>query len=227
MVADVREAQRPRVLDQHAEKPRPRGRSPIARCVFRVDPAVTKRSSSSAVVEDARRPRTARRSVAGDLEQLMEHRLDVELGDQAAPYVDQPPEAKLVKEARTSTALRLYGNRVRAEIADRRGTTENRWWTPPMAAPWPPHTVRACPPFAPPPRHGSPPPPSPAPCTAASSAALPSPASRPSPPRWRRTWSTRWSCSPRLRPRGRRQRPRRHPRRAVRRRRRHRGRDRP
>ena len=38
--------------------------------------------------------------LAGDVEQLLEHGLDIELGDEAAARIDQAPEAELVKSGR-------------------------------------------------------------------------------------------------------------------------------
>jgi hypothetical protein len=98
MVADVPEAQRPRVLDQHAEDAAPAREVPDGTMRVRIDARGDEALELlPAVVQDAhgRVPRSGH--VAGDVEQLMEHRLDVELGDQAAPCVDQAPEAELVK----------------------------------------------------------------------------------------------------------------------------------
>ena len=81
--------------------PRPRGRSPIARCVSGSMPAVTKRSSSCRLLVEHADGRVARAGdLAGDVEELLEHRLDVELGDQRPPRIDQAPEAELIEDGR-------------------------------------------------------------------------------------------------------------------------------
>ena len=78
--------------------PRPRGRSPIARCVSASIPRVMKRSSSR-----RSRSRMPERGVAraGDLarrlEHLVEHGLGVELRQQAAADVDQAAQPLLVE----------------------------------------------------------------------------------------------------------------------------------
>ena len=62
-------------------------------------PAVTKRSSDSPVrVEDADGGVARPGHLARDVEQLLQDRLELELGDQDPARVDQAPEAEFVEE---------------------------------------------------------------------------------------------------------------------------------
>ena len=79
--------------------PRPRGRSPIARCVSVVDAGGQEALELlAALVEHADRRVARAGELARDLEQPLEHRLGVELGDQRAADVHQPPQAVFIHE---------------------------------------------------------------------------------------------------------------------------------
>ena len=98
MVADVVEAQRARVVDQHAEDAAPARQVADGAMGLLVDPAREEpRELAACLVEDAERDVARAREVGGGLQQPVEHRLEVELGQQAAPGVDEPREPVLVQ----------------------------------------------------------------------------------------------------------------------------------
>ena len=101
MVADVLEPQRARLLDQQPEDP-PAAREIADRAVrLGSIPAVMKRVELLPAVVEHADGRVARAGdLAGDVEQLLQHGLHVELGDQAATRIDQAPEAELIKGRR-------------------------------------------------------------------------------------------------------------------------------
>ena len=83
--------------------PCPRGRSPIARWVVRVDPAGEEALELlAALVEDAQRGVAGAGELARHLEHAVEDHLEVELGDQGAPHVEEPAQALRVEMARRS-----------------------------------------------------------------------------------------------------------------------------
>ena len=78
--------------------PWPRGRSPIARWVVRVDPAGQEALELlAALVEDAQRGVARAGELAGHLEHAVEHDLEVELGHQGAPDLEEPAQALRVE----------------------------------------------------------------------------------------------------------------------------------
>ena len=101
MVADVLEAQRPRLLDQQPEDA-PAAWEVADRPVrVGVDPGGDEALELLPAVVEHADGRVARAGdLAGDVEQLLEHGLDVEFGDQAPARIDQAPEAELVKSGR-------------------------------------------------------------------------------------------------------------------------------
>ena len=101
MVADVLEAERPRLLDQQPQDP-PAAREIADRPMrVRIDPGGDEaREFLPAIVEHADGRVARAGDLAGDVEQLLEHGLDIEFGDEAAARIDQSPEAELVKGGR-------------------------------------------------------------------------------------------------------------------------------
>ena len=98
MVADVVEAQRARVVDEHAEEAAPTRQVADGAVGLLVDPAREEAGELAAcLVEDAERDVARAGEVGGGLQQPVEHRLEIELGQQAAPGVDEPREPVLVQ----------------------------------------------------------------------------------------------------------------------------------
>ena len=98
MVADVVEAQRARVVDEHAEQAAPARQVADGAVGVLVDAAREEAGELAAfLVEDAQRDVARAREVGGGLQEPVEHRLEVELGQQAAPGVDEAREPVLVQ----------------------------------------------------------------------------------------------------------------------------------
>ena len=111
MLADGRDAQRPRIVDEHAEDAAP-ARQVADRAVrLGVDAARDEALELAPVaVEDAERGVPRAGDLARRLEDLVEHGLQVELRQQAAADVDQAPEPLLVEvvvHAGTGEGIRL------------------------------------------------------------------------------------------------------------------------
>ena len=98
MVAHVVEAQWPRVVDQDAEDATPAWQVADGAMGCLVDPARQEpRELAACLVEDAECNVAGPREVGSCVQQAVEHRLEVELGQQAAPGVDEPREPVLVQ----------------------------------------------------------------------------------------------------------------------------------
>ena len=98
MVADVLEPQRARILDQQAEDAAAAGRIADRAVRLGVDPGGDEALELLPAVVEHADGRVARAGdLAGDVEQPMQHRVDVELGDEPPARIDQAPEAELVK----------------------------------------------------------------------------------------------------------------------------------
>ena len=93
MRADVVQDQRARILDQQRRGcPRPRGSSPIAARVSASTPAGEEALQAAPLrVEHADRGVARAGQLTGDVEQPLEHDLEVELGHQRPPRLEQPP----------------------------------------------------------------------------------------------------------------------------------------
>ena len=101
MVADVLEPQRARLLDQQPEDPPAAGEIADRPVRVGIDPGGDEALELLPAIVEHADGRVARAGdLASDVEQLLEHRLDVELGDEAATRIDQSPEAELVKSGR-------------------------------------------------------------------------------------------------------------------------------
>ena len=107
MVADVVEAQRARVVDEHAEEAATARQVADGAMGVLVDPAREEAGELAAsLVEDAERDVACPREVGGGLQEPVEHRLEVELGQQAAPGVDEAREPVLVQAVERGHARR-------------------------------------------------------------------------------------------------------------------------
>ena len=97
MVADLAQAQRRRAADQlakHTEAPRQIADPLPGRLVDAdVDEAL---EFVAVLIEDAERRVAGAGQLAGDLDHFVQHRLEVELGDEPPADVDQPAKPMLV-----------------------------------------------------------------------------------------------------------------------------------
>ncbi len=100
MVADVGEAQRPRLLDQQSEHATAAGQVADSPSRLLVDAAGDEALQLLAVaVEHAERRVPRPGQLAGDLEHPLEDHLGVKLGDEAAADFDQFPQSAFVESA--------------------------------------------------------------------------------------------------------------------------------
>src|SRR6478736_4371353 len=124
MVADVVEAQRARVFDEHAEDAAPARQVADGAVGVLVDAAREEAGELAAsLVEDAQRDVARPREVGGGLQEPVEHRLEVELGHEAAPGVDEAREPMLVQAVERGHARRRAYRRVCAATWAARGAT--------------------------------------------------------------------------------------------------------
>ena len=97
MGADVGQAQRPRVLDERAEHAVTARQVADDRLRLAIDPRGQEALEPlAAVVEDAERRVAGAGDLARHLEHALEQRVEVELGDHAAPDLDEASEAVFV-----------------------------------------------------------------------------------------------------------------------------------
>ena len=99
MLAEVVEPQRPRVLDQQPEDPAPARQLPDPAMRGVVDAGRDEALELLPCLVEHPDGRVARAGdLARDVEELPQHRLDVDLGDQQpAPGIDEAPQAGLVE----------------------------------------------------------------------------------------------------------------------------------
>src|SRR5512132_728861 len=107
MVADVIQAQRARVVDEHAEQAATARQVTDGAVGVRVDAAREEAGELAALlVEDAERDVARPGEVGRGLQEPVEHRLEVQLGQQAAPGVDEACEPVLVEAVERGHARR-------------------------------------------------------------------------------------------------------------------------
>src|SRR3954452_18915218 len=93
MHADVRETERPGVLDQHAQYAVPLGKVSDARARGAVDPERQEPLEAvAAVVQDAERGVPSTGEVAGGVEDGLEHGLEVQIRHKRATHLEQTTE---------------------------------------------------------------------------------------------------------------------------------------
>ena len=110
MRADVGQPQRPRIVDQHTEHAAPAGQVADRSMRLLVDARGEEPLEQLApLVEHADRRVARAGQLARDLEQLIEHDLRIELGDQRAPDGEQPAQPWLLHLAHTTAALARKG----------------------------------------------------------------------------------------------------------------------
>src|SRR5919202_1076949 len=139
LVADVVQAQRPRIADQDAEDPVAARQVPDGTVGLLVDAERDEPLETlAAVVEDAERGIPRARELLGDLEDTVQEPLDIELGYERTPHIEQAEEALLAEDRLshgTRDPNRLAGSRrpystptPRGEV--RRGTSFGSLRTP-------------------------------------------------------------------------------------------------
>ena len=97
MLADVRQAQRLGILDQHAEHAAPARQIADSAVRIRVDAGGEElRELRAAVVEDPQRGVPRARQLAGGLQHAVEQDTQVELGDERAADLQETPDPELV-----------------------------------------------------------------------------------------------------------------------------------
>ena len=107
MVADVVKTQRARVVDEHAEQAATARQVADGTVGVLVDPARQEAGELAAsLVEDAERDVACPCEVGRGLQEAVEDRLEVELGQQAAPGVDEAREPVLVQAVQRGHARR-------------------------------------------------------------------------------------------------------------------------
>ena len=95
--ADLRQTQRPRLADQHPEDPAAAGQLADRAMGVLVDTGREEALEALAPLVEHADGRVARaRQLARDLEQALEHRLGIELGDERPPDVQQAPQPPLI-----------------------------------------------------------------------------------------------------------------------------------
>jgi hypothetical protein len=98
VLADVVEAQRTRVVDQHAEQAAPARQVADGAVPRLVDPPREEACElATFVIEDADRGIASTREIGGRRQDAIEHDFEVELGQQTASHVDEPGETALVE----------------------------------------------------------------------------------------------------------------------------------
>ena len=99
--------QRLAIADQHAEDPAPARELADRPVRLLVDPRREEALEPlAALVEHADRRVAGARQLARDVEHAREDGLRIELGDQRAPDVEQPPEPPFIHDARLTTLKR-------------------------------------------------------------------------------------------------------------------------
>ena len=105
MVADMGEPQRPGIIDQQPEDAAARGEVPDRAVRLGVDPRRDEAPEAlAAVVEDADGRVAGPGDLARDVQKLLQDGVDLELGDQGAPCVNQAPKTGLVENWRGQEA---------------------------------------------------------------------------------------------------------------------------
>ena len=117
--ADVRQTQRPRLGDQHPENPAAAGQVADGAMGVLVDAGREEALEALAPLVEHADGRVARaRQLARDLEQALEHRFGIELGDERPPDVQQAPEPPLIHGivlvGRRARCLRIARSRLQA-----------------------------------------------------------------------------------------------------------------
>ena len=114
VIADVLEPQRAGIVDQQSEDAPARRKVPDRPVRLGVDAGGDEALEVlPALVEDTDRRIARAGELARDIEELLQHGLDVERGDQGSPRVDQAAEAEFVEDGRSAHYWRgsepLYG----------------------------------------------------------------------------------------------------------------------
>ena len=98
MLADIRQPQRSRIVDQHAEDASSTRQIPDLALGFRVDAAGHEALEGHPIGgQDADRCVAGAREFARGIENRAQDRLGIEFGDKSTANVEQPPQARLIQ----------------------------------------------------------------------------------------------------------------------------------